>query len=505
MKNPNSSRSGARPAAKPSSRASAPPDPLLGMQLGEFVIQERIGAGGMGVVYRAEHPLIGKQAAIKVMRMELVSQQQVQRLLLEARAVNAVRHPGIIDIFGFGTLPDERPYVTMELLQGRPLSDFVRGKRRMDLESVVWVMDQMLAALGAAHRAGVVHRDLKPANVFIVEAPETPVAVKLVDFGIAKLLESRDNPLTADGLVLGTPEFMSPEQIRGDTVVGPATDLYAAGVMMFQLLTGVRPFQGESVQVMFAHLEQSPPLPSSHLAGLPKEVDALVLQLLAKNPASRPHSAEAVRQQLKRIPLRSAPHAPSVAKPEPVPPTGDSLTPSTREALKAIRQPPGIGWALLGALVLLSVGAGVIRLRAVPPPPPVEIPVVSVIHMADAGPDEPDAGPDEPDAGPDKPDAGPDKSDGGRRPPKPPGPKKTPKPSTSLEAQQNKLLGQISAFVATMRKRNGGRDPMSNRDSQEQLDIMDSISKAKTQMDLELSQQKLDAWKRRLEQRFPAP
>ncbi|RYZ11622.1 MAG: serine/threonine protein kinase, partial [Myxococcaceae bacterium] len=218
-------------SARPESR-SAPTDALLGTQLGEFVIEERIGAGGMGVVYRAVHPLIGKQAAIKVMRQELVSPQQVQRLLVEARSVNAIRHPGIIDIFGFGSLPDERPYVIMELLKGRPLSDFVRAQSRMDLESVVWVMDQMLAALGAAHRAGVVHRDLKPANVFVVESPETPTAIKLVDFGIAKVLESRDSPLTSDGSIIGTPEFMAPEQIRGGSV-GPETDLYAAGVMLF--------------------------------------------------------------------------------------------------------------------------------------------------------------------------------------------------------------------------------------------------------------------------------
>ncbi|WP_233585543.1 serine/threonine-protein kinase [Corallococcus sp. CA054B] len=205
----------------------------------------------------------------------------------EARAVNAVRHPGIIDTFGFGTLPDERPYVTMELLQGQALSDFVRVKRTMDLESIVWVMDQVLSALGAAHRAGIVHRDLEARQRLHRRSARASVTVKLVDFGIAKLLESRDKPLTADDLVLGTPEFMAPEQIRGDTV-GPATDLYAAGVMMFQLLTGMRPFQGETVQVMFAHLEQAPPLPSSRLAGLPKEVDALVLQLLAKcRPASR--------------------------------------------------------------------------------------------------------------------------------------------------------------------------------------------------------------------------
>ncbi|WP_244225074.1 serine/threonine-protein kinase, partial [Corallococcus sicarius] len=363
----------------PESRSAAPADPLLGTQLGEFVIEERIGSGGMGVVYRAVHPLIGKQAAVKVLRAELVSPQQVQRLLVEARAVNAIRHPGIIDIFGFGSLPDERPYVIMELLRGRPLSDFVRAKNRMDVESAVWVLDQVLAALGAAHRAGVVHRDLKPANVFVVESPETPTTIKLVDFGIAKLLESHESPLTADGFILGTPDFMAPEQIRGSTV-GPATDLYAVGVMMFQLLTGERPFQGGSVQLMFAHVDQSPPPPSSRIPGIPPELDTLVLHLLAKDPALRPASAEAVREQLKRIPMRMAPHAPSVAKnhdasPVAAPASTETVTSNTQGGLKAPHGSRGRAAWIGGALLLLGLGAAVVW-----PKPPAPAPsVVGVV------------------------------------------------------------------------------------------------------------------------------
>ncbi|MBN8466397.1 protein kinase [Corallococcus exiguus] len=255
----------------------------------------------MGVVYRAAHPLIGKQVAIKVLRAELVSPEQEQRLLVEARAVNAIQHTGIIDIFGFGSLPDGRPYVIMELLKGQPLSTVLRQQGRLDVERVIWVLDQMLAALGAAHKAGVVHRDLKPANVFLVETPDSAPSLKLVDFGIAKLLESQDGPKTVDGSILGTPEYMAPEQVRGQAV-GPATDLYAVGLMAFQMLTGTRVFQGEHFQVMFAHVEQQPPLPSSRAAGIPPEFDTLVLHLLAKEPALRPSSAEAVRQQLRRIP-----------------------------------------------------------------------------------------------------------------------------------------------------------------------------------------------------------
>jgi eukaryotic-like serine/threonine-protein kinase len=485
MKKPAPSQNPNVPSARPASPVSTRPDPLLGMQLGEFVIEERIGAGGMGVVYRAVHPLIGKQAAIKVMRLEMVSLQQVQRLLVEARAVNAVQHPGIIDIFGFGSLPDERPYVIMELLKGRPLSDFVRGRTPLPLETVVWVMEQMFSALGAAHRAGVVHRDLKPANVFICEAPETPSTVKLVDFGIAKLLESRDKPLTADGSIIGTPEFMAPEQIRGDTV-GPATDLYAAGVMMFQLLTGSRPFQGEDTQVMFAHLDDTPPAPSTLVPGLSKEVDALVLHLLAKDPVARPASAEAVRERLKRLSPRVPPRTPTGTQSVEPPATGqEAFTPETLEALKAIRQPPGIGWAVVGALLILSTVATVIRLRPTtpepsPPPPPPQL--QTTVDTSDAG--ETDAGLEPIDAGTVVPDTGSaKKASSPRRKPKHP-----------------------SQRVAELRReayrRSAGRPlPTELMDALKQLQF--SAATVKSSADRAAMEDALDSWERRLDQHFP--
>ncbi|RYZ41672.1 MAG: serine/threonine protein kinase [Myxococcaceae bacterium] len=283
-------------------------DPLVSTQMGEFVIEERIGAGGMGVVYRAVHPLIGKQAAVKVLRAELMSAEQEQRLLVEARAVNAIRHPGILDIFNFGRLADGRPYIVMELLRGQSLSELMHAKGRLDVGTTVWMLDQMASALGAAHRAGVVHRDLKPANVFVVEVPDAPPTLKLVDFGIAKVLRSSGELTLTAGAVLGTPDFMAPEQIRGGAI-SPATDLYALGVLAFQMLTGEKPFQGENVQVMFAHVEQPAPRASSTVNGLPPKLDALVLQLMEKDPARRPASAEAVRQQLRGL-SRTLPEAP---------------------------------------------------------------------------------------------------------------------------------------------------------------------------------------------------
>ncbi|MCY1018329.1 serine/threonine-protein kinase [Pyxidicoccus sp. MSG2] len=282
--------------------ADSATDPLLSTKVGEYIVQERIGSGGMGVVYRAVHPLIGKQVAIKVLRAELVSQQQVERLLIEGRAVNAIHHPGIIDIFGFGDLPDGRPYITMELLRGHSLSALIRKQGRLDVSTTIRILDEMLAALGAAHQAGVVHRDLKPGNVFMVEGRDGSHSVKLVDFGIAKLVQSHDGPTTLEGTILGTPEFMAPEQIRG-APSSPSADLYAVGVIAFQMLTGERPFKGEPFQVLFAHVEQPAPVPSSKAPGIPPELDTLVLHLLAKEPALRPQSAEAVRQALQRVPL----------------------------------------------------------------------------------------------------------------------------------------------------------------------------------------------------------
>ncbi|RKG84322.1 serine/threonine protein kinase [Corallococcus sp. CA049B] len=361
-------------------------DPLLGAQLGEFIIQERIGAGGMGVVYRAEHPIIGKQAAIKVLRAELMSPEQAQRLLVEARSVNAIRHPGILDIFNFGSLPDGRPYVVMELLQGQSLAEVLRSRGRLDVGTAVWMLDQILSPLGAAHRAGVVHRDLKPANVFMAERPDAAPMLKLVDFGIAKVLQSQEGLTHADGSVLGTPDFMAPEQVRGGAV-GPATDLYALGVMAFQMLTGARPFQGDNVQVLFAHVEQAPPPPSSKVEGIPPELDALVLHLLEKAPAKRPASAEEVRQRLKTLSLERPPDAlgpPVAVEPKREEPT--SPTAPRPPGLADRRKVAPLAAAAVAGVALLGTGLWWMT-RPAEAPPKVEqrlpMPVPSVVKAPD--------------------------------------------------------------------------------------------------------------------------
>ncbi|HVG59554.1 MAG TPA: serine/threonine-protein kinase [Hyalangium sp.] len=282
-------------------------DPLLGSHISEYVIQERIGAGGMGIVYRAVQPLIGKQVAIKVLKAGLGDARElVPRLLVEARVVNAIQHRGVIDIFGFGELPDGRPYVVMELLQGVSLSAFIRKRKRLSPEETVVILDEMLAALSAAHRGDVIHRDLKPGNVFLVDNPEGTRSVKLLDFGIAKVKEFQPpRPLTQVGCILGTPEYMSPEQIRGETV-GPGTDLYAVGVIAFQMLSGRLPFVGTQQEVLLAQVSENPPALSKFAPHVPKALENIVMRLLAKLPARRYASAAAVRRDLSALIPQSA-------------------------------------------------------------------------------------------------------------------------------------------------------------------------------------------------------
>ncbi len=355
-------------------------DPLIEKQVSEYIVKELIGSGGMGVVYRAVQPLIGKQVAIKVLKTEFAGAQElVQRLLVEARAVNAIQHRGIIDIFGFGQLPDGRPYVVMELLHGKPLDVFIRERKKIPVDEAVMILDEMLAALGAAHRVGIVHRDLKPGNVFLRQTDDGAYAVKLLDFGIAKIVETQaDSPLTQQGHILGTPEYMAPEQIRGEQVK-PVTDLYSMGVIAFQMISGKLPFTGESTQVLFAHIEDEPPALSSLVPGLPTELEALVQHLLAKDPSQRLQSAEAVRKKLEPFLPRKVHRSKEFPRLDSgsvdAPKEKESPTVEVRQGsestteLLILPEPlkPGKPWRVIGlgvaALVLVGGGLGVMMTR----------------------------------------------------------------------------------------------------------------------------------------------
>jgi serine/threonine protein kinase len=277
-------------------------DVLVGKQLGDFVVKRRIGAGGMGIVYEGEHPIIGRKVAIKILRPEFSDGGSARDLIAEARAASAIRHRGIIDVFGFGTIPHIGQYLVMEYLEGMPLDEVI-GQRAPMLEAeVVALLDELLAALGAAHAVGVIHRDLKPGNIFVVRDSGGGEAVKVLDFGLAKRSEAPHgtSPQTRASMIVGTPEYMAPEQASGHAV-GPHTDLYSVGVIAFEMLTRRLPFEGNSAMaIAIQHVQAKPPPPSTYV-DLHPALDELVLRLLAKTAAQRPASAEAVRRELKVI------------------------------------------------------------------------------------------------------------------------------------------------------------------------------------------------------------
>ncbi|NOJ83326.1 serine/threonine-protein kinase [Myxococcus xanthus] len=378
-------------ASEPPPPAAVQRDPLIGLKLGEYELRSRIGVGGMGLVYEGIQPLIGKRVAVKVLRPELAhSTEQVERLLAEARAVNAIRHRGIIDIFGFGQVPDGRQYIVMEYLEGQALDAVLTEKNRLPVQEALALLDEVLAALAAAHGAGVVHRDLKPSNIFLVQQPDGSRYVKVLDFGLAKRGQGPTGRTaqTRTDMVVGTPEYMAPEQARGQEV-GPMTDLYALGVVTFEIVTGRLPFVGSSpVDLLMKHVEARPPRPSEFVSDLPPALDAFILQMLTKDPETRPNSADALRQQLHKLrrtlrastrsnPSALAPgfeKAAAVAEadsrrpttPVPVPPELNTELTSQELRAAGVRGPLRKHLPLVGAVgfaVLLLAGAAAVVIR----------------------------------------------------------------------------------------------------------------------------------------------
>ena len=269
-----------------------------GLVVGDYEVTRHLDSGGMADVYEGVHPLIGKAVAIKVLSRTLSSDPaMVDRFVQEARAVNQIRHHNIVDIFALGRLSDSRVYCVMEFLSGESLQKRLRRAPGMTYDEALAVLSQMCDGLEAAHKVRIVHRDLKPENVFLIETARGPL-VKLLDFGIAKLIgaEKSGRPQTRAGMLIGTPEYMAPEQCMGQDI-DTRTDVYALGIIIFEMFTGRLPFDAKSsLHMISAHVDSEPIDPRT--LGVPDELAQLILDCLAKAPADRPQTVAKVRERL---------------------------------------------------------------------------------------------------------------------------------------------------------------------------------------------------------------
>jgi serine/threonine-protein kinase len=316
---------------------------------GKYRLTREIGEGGMGRVFEAVHEQIGKKVAIKLLRPELTEKEEAAtRFQREAWAAGAIGHPGIIDIHDMGTTADGEMFLVMELLVGTPLNDVMDRTVTMEANRAVFVTCQVLSALDAAHAKGIVHRDMKPENIFVVDSGRGLPEVKLLDFGISKVmqpLEGTDSHLTLTGTVLGTPLYMSPEQARGKSNLDQRVDIYAVGVILYQCLTGRVPFTGANYNELLANiLTESAVEPSHYLPGLDPRIEEIVLRALEKDPADRFPTARDMmlallpfldEHQTAMIPLSNEVRASARSS------AGSSRTPVPAGPRESVATPPG--------------------------------------------------------------------------------------------------------------------------------------------------------------------
>jgi serine/threonine protein kinase/tetratricopeptide (TPR) repeat protein len=284
-----------------------PDDPLLGCTLpGGHVVLELIDVGGMGRVYRAEQKMLGRTVAVKIIHPHLLGDETVEaRFITEARAASQLNHPNSVGVIDFGKF-EGRLYMVMEYLRGRDLATVAHEEGPLELDRIIDIMNQTLAALEEAHHVGIIHRDLKPENIVLSPLRSGGDFVKVLDFGLAKVLQiaqiASNRRITDPGMVCGTPEYMAPEQARGDDIDHRA-DLYACGVLLYELLAGTLPFEGASPrEVVLLHLSQLPPditimAPDRKM---PQALVDLVMKALSKDPADRFQSASAYAEALNK-------------------------------------------------------------------------------------------------------------------------------------------------------------------------------------------------------------
>lgn len=265
---------------------AAAADPLIGSLIGPYRIEKLIGVGGMGQVYKAVHPKIGSRVAVKVLAHgPSVNEGLIARFFDEARAVNVIRHENIVNILDLDYLPDRRPYIVMEFLDGAPLSSVIADDGPLPIGTLLRIVEDVLSALGAAHAESIVHRDLKPDNIFISPKGRP----KVLDFGIAKLAfdQTSKKGQTKEGSLLGTPHYMSPEQALGQTV-DTRSDIYSMGVILYECVTGEPPFESEALfSLLKQHVNDTPASPRSRRPEISEGLESIIMRALEKDPEKR--------------------------------------------------------------------------------------------------------------------------------------------------------------------------------------------------------------------------
>jgi len=371
--------------------------------VGAYKLLHQIGAGGMGAVWLAEHTMLGRRAAVKILHGEYTHRSEiVQRFFNEARAATAISDPGIVQVFDFGEHTDGTAYIVMELLEGQGLDKRVRDHGPMHPADALRIIRQIAKSLGAAHTRGIVHRDLKPENIYLVKDDEVAGGerAKILDFGIAKLQGDNQGWRTNTSQVMGTPLYMSPEQCRGAGQVDQRTDIYSLGCMLFVLLTGRPPFIAEgSGDLIAMHLREAPPHASQFNVRVPAQVDDLISRCLAKDPGERflngTEMANAVSEllsSLSTLPPRAITPAPPASDPRIG--TASTTLSSSSGVMAAVAevQPTEVpkrprALAMIGGLVALAI-VGFVAIVIARRPPPVRVVNVESSGSAKAKPPE---------------------------------------------------------------------------------------------------------------------
>ncbi len=270
------------------------------MKLGQYTLEKELGEGGMGIVYRASHAMMRRPTAVKLLHPEKAGEASTARFELEVQQTARLTHPNTIRIYDYGRTPDDIFFYAMELLDGASLDAMVELDGPQSPGRVMRVMEMVAGALAEAHALGIIHRDIKPANIYLCRQGGELDIAKVLDFGLVKVVEgAHDANLTHEGVATGTPQYMAPEALSDPDNVDHRSDLYALGAVGYYMLTGEQVFTGNIVEICGHHLHTEPTPPSERLGReLPVELEAVIMQCLAKKPEERPHSAREMRERL---------------------------------------------------------------------------------------------------------------------------------------------------------------------------------------------------------------